>query len=293
MKLLVTGALGQLGFDVVQEAKRRKFVALPSDFLPSNEFENYTQLDITDKIAFSDAICSLKPNCVIHCAAYTAVDAAEDDEVRCRAVNADGTRYIAEACKKIGAKMIYISTDYVFSGEGTVPWQADCKDFAPQNVYGRSKLDGEFAVAETLDNFFVVRTAWAFGNHGNNFVKTMLELGKKHESLRIVCDQIGTPTYTSDLARLLCDMTETEKYGFYHATSEGSFVSWADFARDIFRLAGYNTEVIPVTTEEYGLSKAKRPKNSRLDKAKLEECEFKSLPTWQDALRRYLNIDSK
>lgn len=287
MKLLVTGVLGQLGFDVVKEAERRNFAALPTDFLPSTEFENYTQLDITDNSAVSDAIFSLKPDAVVHCAAWTAVDLAEERETECRAVNVEGTKNIAQACGKIGAKMIYVSTDYVFSGEGTEPWQADSKDFVPQNVYGRSKLDGELAVANTLDNFFVVRTAWAFGIHGNNFVKTMLELGKTHESLRVVCDQIGTPTYTRDLARLLVDMTETDKYGFYHATNEGGFISWADFAREIFRLAECDTEVVPVTTEEYGLSKAKRPKNSRLDKSKLESAGFERLENWQKALERH------
>ncbi|MCM1227315.1 MAG: dTDP-4-dehydrorhamnose reductase [Clostridium sp.] len=281
MKVLVTGVKGQLGYDVVNELEKRGHAAVGVDI---------DEMDITDAESVNKAITETAPDAVVHCAAWTAVDAAEDEEniPKVRAVNVDGTKNIAEVCKKIDCKMIYISTDYVFNGQGTEPWQPDCKDYAPLCVYGQTKLDGELAVSSMLDKYFIVRIAWAFGKNGKNFIKTMLNLGKKYEEIRVVSDQIGTPTYTYDLARLLADMAETEKYGYYHATNEGGFISWYDFAKEIFDQAGYSTKVIPVTTEEYGVSKAKRPFNSRLDKSKLSENGFKPLPDWKDALERYL-----
>lgn len=293
MIVFVTGVGGQLGFDVMNELAKRGHSCVGSDILPQEKIAlpfDYVQLDITDKAAVEQTICKLKPDAVIHCAAWTAVDAAEDADNKAKvyAINVDGTKYIAEACKKVGCKMVYISTDYVFNGEGTEPWQPDCKEYAPLNVYGDSKLKGELAVAEALEKCFIVRIAWVFGKNGNNFIKTMLNVGKKYDTLRVVNDQIGTPTYTLDLARLLVDMIETDKYGYYHATNEGGFISWYDFACEIFKQAGYSTKVVPVTTAEYGLSKAKRPLNSRLDKAKVVENGFAPLPTWQDALQRYL-----
>lgn len=293
MKVLVTGVGGQLGYDVMNELAKRNFEAIGSDILTKENIAlpyEYIQLDITDKEAVENVINSVQSDAVIHCAAWTAVDAAEEEQNKAKvfAINVDGTRNIAEACKKFDCKMIYISTDYVFTGQGEEPWQADCKDYAPLNVYGESKLQGELAVAELLEKYFIVRIAWVFGKNGNNFIKTMLNVGKKYDTLRVVNDQIGTPTYTFDLARLLVDMIATEKYGYYHATNEGGYISWYDFACEIFKQAGYKTKVIPVTTEEYGLSKAKRPYNSRLDKGKLGENGFQSLPDWQDALARYL-----
>lgn len=251
----------------------------------------YVQLDITDAESVEKTIKEINPDVVVHCAAWTAVDAAEDEENRDKvfAVNVEGTKNIARICKEIDAKMVYTSTDYVFDGQGTEPWKPDCKEYAPLNIYGQSKLDGELAVSEILDKYFIVRIAWVFGTNGNNFIKTMLKVGKKFDTLRVVNDQIGTPTYTYDLARLLVDMIETDKYGYYHATNEGGYISWYDFACEIFRQAGYSTNVNPVTTEEYGISKAKRPFNSRLDKTKLVENGFKPLPDWQDALKRYLD----
>lgn len=218
------------------------------------------------------------------------MDAAEDEDKQAlvRRINVDGTQHIADVCKELDCKMLYLSTDYVFDGKGETPWQPDCKDYSPLNVYGQSKLDGELAVCNTLEKYFIVRIAWVFGLNGKNFVKTMLDLSEKYDTLRVVCDQVGTPTYTIDLSRLLVDMAETEKYGYYHATNEGGYISWYDFACEIFRQAGKTTKVIPVTTAEYGLSKAARPFNSRLDKSKLVESGFVSLPTWQDALSRYL-----
>ena len=283
MRVLVTGVNGQLGYDVVNELKSRKHEAIGVDV---------AEMDVTDKDAVNRVIGEVKPDAVIHCAAWTAVDAAEEPSnyEKVMKINADGTRYIAEACKFVNAKMIYISTDYVFNGQGEIPWQADCKDYAPLNVYGESKLSGEKAVSELLEKYFIVRIAWAFGRNGNNFIKTMLKLSETHEILRVVADLIGTPTYTYDLARLLVDMVETEKYGYYHATNEGGYISWADFAKEIFRQTGKTTQVIPVTTAEYGLSKARRPFNSRLDKSKLVASGFTPLPTWQDALARYLNV---
>ena len=279
MKVLVTGAKGQLGYDVVNELTLRGHEAIGVDI---------SEMDITSAAQTMNVIAEISPDAVIHCAAWTAVDAAEDNEDAVRRVNADGTRNVASACKAVGAKMMYISTDYVFDGQGTEPWSADCKTFAPLNVYGRTKLEGERAVADNIDNYFIVRIAWVFGAHGKNFVDTMLRLGQTHDTLRVVSDQIGTPTYTPDLARLLVDMIETEKYGYYNATNEGGYISWYEFACEIFRQAGIKTKVIPVTTKEYGLSKAKRPFNSRLDKSKLTANGFKPLPDWRNALERYL-----
>ena len=279
MRIFITGYSGQLGYDVAKEAEKRGY-----------EYKGVSSkdLDITNKTDVDKIISEYNPDVVVHCAAYTKVDAAEDNEDICMKVNSDGTRNIAETCKKLDCPMVYISTDYVFDGEGDEPWKPDCKDYAPLNVYGKSKLLGEFAVTENLDKFFIVRIAWVFGINGNNFIKTMMKVGKNHPQVRVVNDQIGTPTYTYDLARLLVDMIETDKYGFYHATNEGGFISWYDFCREIYSQAGMDTEVIPVTTEEYGISKAKRPFNSRLDKSKLLECGFMPLPDWQDALSRYL-----
>lgn len=299
MKVLVTGVAGQLGHDVMNELARRGYDGIGSDIAENyNGAQDgsavtkmpYIQLDITDDSKVKSTISKLKPDVVVHCAAWTAVDAADDEENREKvyAINVNGTKSIAESCKIVGAKMVYISTDYVFDGQGTEPWQADCKDYSPLNVYGKTKLEGELAVSNILDNYFIVRIAWVFGVNGNNFIKTMLKIGKKFDTLKVVNDQIGTPTYTYDLSRLLVDMIETEKYGYYHATNEGGYISWYDFACEIFKQAGYTTKVNPVTTEEYGVSKAKRPFNSRLDKSKLAENGFQSLPSWQDALQRYL-----
>lgn len=293
MKVLVTGVGGQLGYDVMLELNKRNHEGIGSDILESVPLDmSYTKLDITDEKSVSDTIRNIQPDAVIHCAAWTAVDNAEDRENKPKvmAINVDGTKNIAKACKEMDCKMIYISTDYVFDGQGTEPWKADCKDYAPLNVYGESKLQGELNVSEILDKYFIVRIAWVFGINGNNFIKTMLNVGKKFDTLKVVNDQIGTPTYTYDLARLLVDMAESEKYGYYHATNEGGYISWYDFAVEIFKQAGYTTNVLPVTTEEYGISKAKRPFNSRLDKSKLAEKGFAPLPTWQDALKRYLSI---
>ena len=284
MKVLVTGVSGQLGHDVMNELKKRGIDAIGTDVQGSCDLT----LDITNAAAAAETLYQVKPDALIHCAAWTAVDAAEDQEALVRSVNATGTANLATACKKAGCKMMYISTDYVFDGQGDTPWQPDCKAYKPLNVYGQTKLEGELAVANSLDAYFIVRIAWVFGKNGKNFVKTMLALSEKYDTLRVVCDQIGTPTYTFDLARLLVDMIETDKYGYYHATNEGGYISWYDFACEIFRQAGLDTKVIPVTTEEYGLSKAARPFNSRLDKSKLTQNGFTPLPTWQDALGRYL-----
>lgn len=299
MKILVTGVNGQLGHDVVNELIARGHEGIGSGSSAAYHgvadgsaaaVGPYVQMDITDEKAVQAVMEKIRPDAVIHCAAWTAVDAAEDQENQAKvyAVNVLGTKNIAQFCKELDAKMLYISTDYVFNGQGTEPWKADCQTFDPLNVYGKSKLEGELAVKELLEKYFIVRIAWVFGLNGNNFVKTMLKVGKNHDTLRVVNDQIGTPTYTADLARLLVDMLETEKYGTYHATNEGGYISWYDFAREIFRQSGYPTKVIPVTTEEYGLSKAKRPFNSHLDKSKLEEMGFKPLPDWKDAVGRYL-----
>ena len=291
MKVFVTGVGGQLGHDVVNELMKRGHTAVESDIFDRVESKaEYIHLDITESEIVEKKLTEINPDAVVHCAAWTAVDAAEDEENKAKvyAINVDGTANIAKVCKKLECKMIYISTDYVFNGQGTEPWQPDCKDYAPLNIYGKSKLDGEFVVSETLEKYFIVRIAWAFGINGKNFIKTMLNSGKNFNIVRVVNDQIGTPTYTRDLARLLADMVESEKYGYYHATNEGGYISWYDFTCEIFKQAGYKTNVVPVTTAEYGLSQASRPFNSRLDKSKLVENGFKLLPTWQDALSRYL-----
>lgn len=301
MKIFVTGVNGQLGHDVMNELAKRGYEGIGSDLAPAYSgiaddsavtTMPYVALDITDEQAVQQTISRIHPDAVIHCAAWTAVDMAEDDDnvAKVRAVNADGTQYIASACKAVDCKMVYISTDYVFDGQGTTPWQPDCKDYKPLNVYGQTKLEGELAVAHTLEKYFIVRIAWVFGQNGKNFIKTMLNVGKNHDTVRVVNDQIGTPTYTFDLARLLVDMVETDKYGYYHATNEGGYISWYDFTCEIFRQAGYATKVIPVTTAEYGLSKAARPFNSRLDKSKLTAKGFQPLPDWKDAVRRYLAL---
>ena len=283
MRVLVTGVKGQLGFDVVKELEKRGIEAIGTDI---------EEMDITDAASVEEVIGEARPQAVIHCAAWTAVDLAEDEANadKVRAINVDGTANIANVCKKLDCKMVYISTDYVFNGQGKEPWKADCKEYAPLNVYGQTKLDGEKAVAETLEKYFIVRIAWVFGVNGKNFIKTMLGVGRKYDRVRVVCDQVGTPTYTYDLARLLVDMVLTEKYGYYHATNEGGYISWYEFTKEIYRQAGLKTEVVPVTTAEYGLSKAARPFNSRLDKSKLPEMGFTPLPTWQDALSRYLQV---
>lgn len=287
MKVFVTGAGGQLGHDIMKQLQKRGHEGIGSDVAPGS---GYLALDITDARAVSRVIAEIKPDAVIHCAGWTAVDAAEDGDKRelVRRINVDGTQYIADACKANGCKLLYLSTDYVFNGQGETPWTPDCKDYAALNVYGQSKLDGELAVCNTLKNYFIVRISWVFGRNGKNFVDTMLALSEKYDTLRVVCDQVGTPTYTVDLARLLVDMVETEKYGYYHATNEGGFISWYEFACEIFRQAGKTTKVIPVTTEEYGMNKAVRPFNSRLDKSKLRQAGFTPLPDWKDALSRYL-----
>ena len=299
MKIFVTGVGGQLGHDVMNDLAARGYEGIGSDIAPEYSGAQdgtavttmpYVSMDITDAEAVEKVITEVNPDVVIHCAAWTAVDLAEDDDKveKVHAINAGGTQNIANVCKKLDCKMVYISTDYVFNGQGETPWQPDCKDYAPLNVYGQSKLDGELAVANTLEKYFIVRIAWVFGLNGKNFIKTMINVGKTHDEVRVVNDQIGTPTYTFDLARLLVDMCETEKYGYYHATNEGGYISWYDFCVEFYRQYGLKTKVTPVTTEEYGLSKAARPFNSRLDKKKLVENGFTPLPTWQDAVSRYL-----
>jgi dTDP-4-dehydrorhamnose reductase len=299
MKVFVTGVAGQLGHDVMNELAKRGYEGVGTDLAP--EYSGvadgsavtkmpYVSLDITDAAAVSKVIAEVKPDVIVHCAAWTAVDAAEDEDKQPKVmkINVDGTQNLANAAKAIDAKMVYISTDYVFNGQGTEPWKPDCKDYAPLNVYGKSKLGGELAVSKTLDKYFIVRIAWVFGLNGKNFIRTMLNVGKTHDEVRVVNDQIGTPTYTYDLARLLVDMIETDKYGYYHATNEGGYISWYDFTKEIYRQAGLKTIVTPVTTAEYGLSKAARPFNSRLDKSKLRENGFTPLPDWKDALHRFL-----
>ena len=303
MKYFVTGVGGQLGHDVMNELAARGHEGVGSDIQPEYSgvqdgtavcSMSYVQLDITDKAAVDKVISEIKPDVIVHCAAWTAVDAAEDEGKKdlVHKINAEGTCNISKVAKAIDAKMVYISTDYVFNGQGTTPWDPDCKDYAPLNVYGQSKLDGELAVSGTLDKYFIVRIAWVFGKNGKNFIKTMLRVGKGREFVTVVDDQIGTPTYTLDLSRLLVDMTETDKYGYYHATNSetetGKYISWADFTEKIYAVAGFSTEVKRVTTAEYGLSKAARPFNSRLDKSKLEKNGFTPLPTWEDAVERYV-----
>ena len=289
MKVFVTGVGGQLGHDVMLELVSRGYEAIGSDLAPTNDtYDHYIPMDITDPDSVQAVIRQADPDVVIHCAAWTAVDLAEEKEDLVRSINATGTQHIADVCKALDCKMIYISTDYVFDGQGQTPWMPDQKNYAPLNIYGQTKLEGELAVANTLDKYFIVRIAWVFGRNGNNFIKTMLNLSNKYDSLRVVCDQIGTPTYTLDLSRLLVDMAETDKYGYYHATNEGGYISWYEFACEIFKQANKSMTVTPVTTAEYGLSKAARPFNSRLDKSKLVENGFTPLPHWQDALSRYL-----
>ncbi len=308
MKVFVTGVAGQLGHDVMNELAGRGYEGVGSDLKEEYsgikdgtpvETMPYVPMDITDQVSVEKVLSEVQPDVVVHCAAWTAVDLAEDEDKKekVRAINVDGTKYIAQMCKKLDCKMIYLSTDYVFDGQGETPWEPDCKDYKPLNVYGETKLAGELAVSETLEKYFIVRIAWVFGKNGKNFIKTMLNVGKTHDTLTVVNDQIGTPTYTFDLARLLVDMLETEKYGYYHATNEGGYISWYDFTKEIFRQAvelghtEYSEDrltVKPVTTAEYGVSKAARPFNSRLDKSKLVENGFTPLPTWQDALNRYL-----
>lgn len=308
MKVFVTGVAGQLGHDVMNELAGRGYEGVGSDIKEEYsgikdgtpvESMPYVPMDITDQVSVEKVLTEVKPDVVVHCAAWTAVDLAEDEDKKekVHAINVDGTKYIAQVCKKLNCKMIYLSTDYVFDGQGETPWDPDCKDYKPLNVYGETKLAGELAVSETLEKYFIVRIAWVFGKNGKNFIKTMLNVGKTHDTLTVVDDQIGTPTYTFDLARLLVDMLETEKYGYYHATNEGGYISWYDFTKEIFRQAvemghtEYSEDrltVKPVTTAEYGVSKAARPFNSRLDKSKLAANGFTPLPTWQDALARYL-----
>ena len=310
MKFFVTGVNGQLGHDVMNELVSRGYKGIASDITPkySGIQDNspvtkspYISLDITDQTAVNQILTEVVPDVVIHCAAWTAVDLAEDADKQetVKKINVDGTQYIASACKKLNCKMIYLSTDYVFDGQGTIPWKPDCKDYKPLNIYGQTKLLGEQAVANTLDKYFIVRIAWVFGQNGKNFIKTMLNVGKSHNKINVVNDQIGTPTYTFDLARLLIDMAESEKYGYYHATNEGGYISWYDFTKEIFRqtvLLGHkeydenHITVTPVTTAEYGASKAARPFNSRLDKSKLTQAGFTPLPDWKDALQRYLTV---
>lgn len=303
MRVFVTGVSGQLGHDVMFELTRRghvawgtarrlqeEFPAVRDELTTEDRVPTFRILDLTDEPAVRAEIEKLKPDAIIHCAAWTAVDAAEESENRAAVYGSNvlATRYLVEAAKSAGAKILYLSTDYVFDGQGERPWQPDDKNYAPLNVYGQSKLDGELAVAGTLEKYFIVRIAWVFGKNGKNFIKTMLNVGKTHDTVRVVNDQIGTPTYTADLARLLVDMIETEKYGYYHATNEGGYISWYDFTCEIYRQAGLSTKVLPVTTAEYGLSRAKRPFNSRLDKSKLVEAGFQPLPDWKNALSRYL-----
>ena len=295
MKVLVTGTSGQLGYDVMEELARRGYEGVGADRSETEAEFEHVVLDITDKERALKVVQELKPDVIVHCAAWTNVDGAEDPENldKVRAVNVEGTRNLALAAKEVDAKFVYISTDYVFNGEGIEPWQPDDKNYAPINVYGQSKLDGELEVSQILDKYFIVRIAWVFGRNGKNFIKTMIEVGKKHSVVKVVDDQIGTPTYTVDLARLLVDMIETDKYGYYHATNEGGYISWADFAEEIYKQAGMDTKVERVTTSEYeeiaGKTVAKRPFNSRLDKSKLAENGFKPLPEWQDATKRFIS----
>lgn len=295
MKVLVTGTSGQLGYDVMEELARRGYEGVGADRSETEAEFEHVVLDITDKKKVLKVVQELKPNVIVHCAAWTNVDGAEDPENldKVWAVNVEGTRNLALAAKEVDAKFVYISTDYVFNGEGDEPWQPDDKNYAPINVYGQSKLDGELEVSKILDKYFIVRIAWVFGRNGKNFIKTMIEVGKKHSAVKVVDDQIGTPTYTVDLARLLVDMIETDKYGYYHATNEGGYISWADFAEEIYKQAGMDTKVERVTTSEYeeiaGKTVAKRPFNSRLDKSKLVENGFEPLPEWQDATKRFIS----
>ena len=294
MKVLVTGTSGQLGYDVMMELEKRGHEGIGADRADSEaEFEHIV-LDITDEEKVLDEISEIKPDAIVHCAAWTNVDGAEIEENydKVMAVNVEGTANLVKAAKEVGAKMMYISTDYVFNGEGEGPWKPDDKDYAPLNVYGESKLKGELEIAEHLEKYFIVRIAWVFGKNGNNFIKTMIKVGETHAEVEVVADQVGTPTYTKDLARLLVDMIETDKYGYYHATNEGGYISWAEFAEEIYRDAGMNVSVKAVSTEDYekkaGKAVAKRPFNSRLDKSKLKECGFEPLPDWKVAVKEYI-----
>lgn len=298
MRVLVTGVAGQLGYDAINELRKRNFEAVGSDVLQEKEVINkakwneYYQLDITDKSRVNEIVGLIKPDAILHCAAWTNVDGAEDDnnKLLVKKINVEGTDNLVKAAKAVDAKFMYISTDYVFNGEGTKPWKPDDKNYSPLNYYGETKLKGELAVSSQLDKFFIVRIAWVFGLNGKNFIKTMLSLADKgYKEVKVVFDQIGTPTYTYDLARLLVDMIQTEKYGYYHATNEGGYISWADFAKEIFKQANRQIKVNSVTTAEYGISVARRPFNSRLDKSKLLENGFEPLPEWKDALKRFLN----
>lgn len=299
MKVFVTGVCGQLGHDVVNELASRGYESIGSDIQAiysgvaddsAVTKSSYVQLDITDREAVNKIIDETSPDVIVHCAAWTAVDAAEDEENKAKVdmINHLGTKYIAEAAKAVDAKMVYISTDYVFDGQGERPWEPDDKCYAPLSVYGKTKLDGELAVSSTLDKYFIVRIAWVFGLNGKNFIKTMINVGKTHDVVRVVNDQIGTPTYTLDLARLLVDMVETNKYGYYHATNEGGYISWADLAEESYKIAGMDVKVERVTTAEYGLTKAARPENSRMEKSKLVKAGFTPLPDWKDAVKRYI-----
>ena len=299
MKVFVTGVGGQLGHDVMNELDKRGYEGVGSDIKP--EYSGiqdgsavtcapYVALDITDSESVMRTITEIKPDVIVHCAAWTAVDAAEDEETKplVHKINVEGTQNMADAAKAVDAKIVYLSTDYVFDGQGERPWQPDDKNYAPLNYYGQTKLDGELAIVNTVEKYFIVRIAWVFGLNGKNFIKTMVNVGRTHDTVRVVNDQIGNPTYCFDLARLLVDMIETEKYGYYHATNEGDYISWYDFTCEIYRQAGMDTKVVPVTTAEYGLSVASRPFNSRLDRSKLREAGFTPLPPWQDAVARYL-----
>ena len=299
MKYFVTGVGGQLGHDVMNELSKRGHEGVGSDIKPEYSgiqdgsavtAMQYACLDITDKAAVLETVERIRPDVIVHCAAWTAVDAAEDEDKKplVHKINAEGTQNMADAAKAVDAKIIYLSTDYVFDGQGERPWKPDDKNYAPLNYYGQTKLEGELAISNTLDKYFIVRIAWVFGLNGNNFIRTMVRVGRNHDTVRVVNDQIGSPTYCYDLARLLIDMSETDKYGYYHATNEGEYISWYDFTCEIYRQAGMDTKVIPVTTEEYGLSVAARPSNSRLDRSKLVEAGFTPLPDWKDALSRFL-----
>ena len=294
MRVLVTGTSGQLGYDAMVELEKRGHEGIGADRAESEADFEHVILDITDAEKVSEVVNEIKPDAIVHCAAWTNVDGAEDPKNRdvVMAVNVGGTANLARAAREVDAKFMYISTDYVFNGQGEEPWKPDDKNYAPLNVYGESKLDGEKEVSEILDKYFIVRIAWVFGKNGNNFIKTMIKVGETHDTVEVVADQIGTPTYTFDLARLLVDMIETDKYGYYHATNEGGYISWADFAEEIYKDAGMDVKVVAVTTEQYeekaGKTVAKRPFNSRLDKSKLVENGFEPLPTWQDAVIRYI-----
>lgn len=296
MTVLVTGVGGQLGFDVVNELARRGHQTVGTDVRREDElvrraaWDRYVELDVTDPKEIDRVLSAIRPDAIVHCAAWTDVDRAEDEKNReqVRKINVDATGFLTDKAKKLGCKFVYISTDYVFSGEGTTPWKPDETDFRPLNYYAETKLEGERIVSSRLEKYYVVRIAWVFGSNGKNFIRTMLNLAQTRDTLKVVCDQIGTPTYTVDLSVLLCDMLETDRYGFYHATNEGGFISWYDLACEVFRQAGIKMNVIPVSTAEYGASAARRPRNSRLDKSKLEEKGFASLPGWKNAVTRYL-----